>query len=75
LRSREERRDIAKLIIACRALTADVLCLATTQPEWSPRTRVTVQAECDRAGINTLWLEGLGPASTTPTSGPAIGNV
>lgn len=30
---RDERRDTARLITACRALTADVLCLATTQPE------------------------------------------
>jgi hypothetical protein len=34
----DEKRDTAKLITACRALTADVSCLAT------------VQAECDRAG-------------------------
>jgi hypothetical protein len=31
----EEKRDTAKLITACLAQTADVLCLATTQPEWS----------------------------------------
>jgi hypothetical protein len=37
----DENRDTAKLITACRALTADVLA--------------TVQAECDRAGVNALW--------------------
>jgi hypothetical protein len=62
----DEKRDTAKLITACRALTADVLCLATTQPEWSSRTRTTVQAACDQAGVRMLWLEGLGVA---PTSG------
>lgn len=66
----DEKRDTAKLIAACRALTADVLCLATTQPGWSPRTRATVQAECDRAGVSALWLEGLGadPVAPTPTA-------
>lgn len=64
----DEKRDTAKLITACRALTADVLCLATSQPEWSPRTRATVQAECDRAGVSALWLEGLGVAQIAPTS-------
>jgi len=59
---RDEKRDTAKLITACRVLTADVLCLATTQPEWSSRTRATVQAACDQAGIRALWLEGLGAA-------------
>lgn len=36
---RDEKRDTARLITACRALTAGVLCLATTQPAWSLRTR------------------------------------
>ena len=56
----DEKRDTAKLITACRAPTADVLCLATTQPAWSSRTRATVQAACNQAGIRALWLEGLG---------------
>jgi hypothetical protein len=66
----DEKRDTAKLIAACRALTADVLCLATTQSGWSPRTHVAVQAECDRAGVSALWLEGLGadPVAPTPTA-------
>lgn len=51
----DEKRDTAKRITACRALTADVLCLAT------------VQAECDRAGVSTLWLEGPGTAPIGPT--------
>jgi hypothetical protein len=63
----DEKRDTAKLITACRALTGDVLCLATTQPQWSPRTRATVQADCDRAGVSALWLEGLGATPATPT--------
>jgi hypothetical protein len=62
-----EKRETAKLITACRALTAYVLCLATTQPEWSSRTRAIVQAECDRTGISALWLKGLGTASIAPT--------
>jgi hypothetical protein len=66
----DEKRDTAKLITACRVLTADVLCLATSQPEWSPRTRATVQAECDRTGVSALWLEGLGnpPIAPAPTA-------
>jgi hypothetical protein len=64
-----EKRDAAKLITASRALTADVLCLATTQPEWSPRTRTTVQSACDRAGVSALWLQGLGTAPIAPTAG------
>jgi hypothetical protein len=67
----DERRGIAKPITACRALTADILCLATSQPEWSPRTRATVQAECDRARISALWLEGLGTESIAPPRAPA----
>jgi hypothetical protein len=64
----DEKRGTAKLITACRALTAEVLCLATSQPEWSPRTRATVQAECDRVGVTALWLEGLGTAPIAPTA-------
>jgi hypothetical protein len=41
----DEKR--AKLVTACRALTAGVLCLAT------------VWTECDRAGVSALWFEGL----------------
>jgi hypothetical protein len=62
---REERRETGKLITACQALTADVLCLATTQPEWSARTRTTIQSACDKAAIRTLWLDGLGTGLST----------
>jgi hypothetical protein len=74
----DEKRDTGKLITACRALTADILCLATTQPAWSAHTRATVQAACDQARIRALWLEGLGtPATPAPaesaSSHPAAG--
>jgi hypothetical protein len=61
----DDKRDTAKLITACQALTADTLCLATTQPTWSSRTRASVQAACDQAGIRALWLEGLGTTTAT----------
>jgi len=63
-----EKRDTSKLISACRALTADVLCLATSQPAWSARTRATVQVACEQAGIRLLRLEGLGLDSRSPAA-------
>jgi hypothetical protein len=65
----DEKRDIGKLITACQALTADALCLATGQASWSTRTRSAVQAACDDAGIQTLWMEGLGHEVDLGTAG------
>lgn len=64
----DEKRDTRKLLTACRALTADILCLATTELKWSDRTRATVQAACDQAGVRAFWLEGLGYTPATPTA-------
>ena len=70
LKASDEKRDMGKLITACRALAADVLCLATGQVSWSARTRSAVQAACDGAGICALWLEGLGHEVDLGTAGP-----
>ena len=48
-----EKRDTAKLITAARALTADILCLATSQAEWSYRTRATVEEWTVPASVDT----------------------
>jgi hypothetical protein len=72
-RAEDEKRDTGKLITACCALTGDVLCLATTQPEWSARTRATVQAACDEAGMRTLWLERLWAAAQASPAAAAAG--
>ena len=58
--ARDEQRDASKLIKACQALTADALCLATGKSSWSARTRTSIQAGCDGAGVTALWLEQLG---------------
>jgi hypothetical protein len=67
---RDEKRDAAKFILACRVMTADILCLATTEPKWSSRTRATVQAAYDQAEVCALWLERLGapPVASAPPS-------
>ncbi len=52
--------DIGKKLEACRVLTAERFCLATSQPAWSSGTRTAVEAACRAAGIEVLWFQGLG---------------
>ena len=53
----DEKRDTAKVITACLALTADVSCLAT------------VQAECDRPGGQRILARRTGhPIALTQTA-------
>jgi hypothetical protein len=62
----DEKRDTAKLITACRALTADILCLATTQPGWSPRTRPPSRPNATGPGSASFGSKGWAPPQSRP---------
>jgi hypothetical protein len=64
--SRKEEHDkLDRLINAARDLVADEICLATTEEVWDDGTIRATDKACASAGIEVVYLSGLGHGSSS----------
>ena len=60
----EERRKAARIVSVASHLSADNICLATTQPSWNEGTISVVNEALSGSNLTAIYLTNLGRVST-----------